>query len=348
MVDANAVTAEERLFSLVLALIATPSGLTKDEILSTVQGYRAEWAASSDHATLERKFERDKNGLRELGVPVETVEDVVDPQNNQILRYRIPRAAYDLPSDVTFSPKEIAMLNLAAMAWQEGSLSAESRRALLKLASLGVAAEEPLIGYAPRIRARDRAFEPLSAAVMDRAVVRFSYLKPGASEAEQRLAQPLALVQHRGRWHVYAMDLDREATRTFLMSRIVGKVERAPVKGQDYGSGHHAQALAELDELWLSNHATLKVEPGSDAALRLGRQAATVQGDVIDLHYTDTAVLADELAGFGPEVEVLGPPRLRDAVQQRLRIVAEMHSGVARAASEAAARETGAEAATDG
>lgn len=348
MADANAVTAEERLFSLVLALIATPFGLTKDEILSTVQGYRAEWAASSDHTSLERKFERDKNGLRELGIPVETVEDVVDPQNNQILRYRIPRAAYDLPSDVSFSPKEIALLNLAAMAWQEGSLGSESRRALLKLASLGVAAEDPLIGYAPRIRVRDRAFEPLSAAVMDRAVVRFSYLKPGALEAQQRLVQPLALVQHHGRWHVYAMDLDREATRTFLMSRIVGGIERTTVKGRDYGSGHHAQALAELDQLWLSNRAELRIEPGSDAALRLGRQAAQVRGDVIDLHYTDTAVLADELAGFGPEVEVLHPTRLREAVQQRLRAVAEVHTGAAPAASDPVAPPTRLQAATDG
>ena len=38
--SAARVPVEERLFSLVLALVATETGLTKSEILSTVQGYR--------------------------------------------------------------------------------------------------------------------------------------------------------------------------------------------------------------------------------------------------------------------------------------------------------------------
>ena len=63
---------------------------------------------------------------------------------------------------MTFTPQEIALLNLAALAWREGSLSGESRRALMKLRSLGIDSDEPLLGYAPRLRARDAAFDPLS------------------------------------------------------------------------------------------------------------------------------------------------------------------------------------------
>ena len=40
------VPVEERLFSLVLALLATDAGLTKNEILSTVQGYRQRYSTS--------------------------------------------------------------------------------------------------------------------------------------------------------------------------------------------------------------------------------------------------------------------------------------------------------------
>ncbi len=36
------------------------------------------------------------------------------------------------PSDIAFSPEETTLLNLAAMVWREGSLSGESRRALLE------------------------------------------------------------------------------------------------------------------------------------------------------------------------------------------------------------------------
>ena len=95
------VPVEERLFSLVLALLATDNGLTKNEILSTVQGYRQRYSTSGDNASLERQFERDKDDIRELGVPLETIEDPADVGNNQALRYRIPRGAYELPADST-------------------------------------------------------------------------------------------------------------------------------------------------------------------------------------------------------------------------------------------------------
>ena len=177
------VPVEERLFSLVLALLATEAGLTKNEILSTVQGYRQRYKTGGDNANLERQFERDKDDIRELGVPLETVDSPGDAGNNQTLRYRIPRGAYELPDDLSFSSDETTLLNLAAMVWREGSLSGESRRALLKLRSLGVAADEPVLGYAPRVRLRDAAFEPLSAALERHLIVRFPYLKPGEDAA---------------------------------------------------------------------------------------------------------------------------------------------------------------------
>ena len=106
---------EERLFSLVLALLATEAGLTKAEILSTVQGYRQRYSTSGDNSNLERQFERDKDDIRELGVPLETIESPGQSGNNQNLRYRIPRGDYELPADISFSPEETTLLNLAAM-----------------------------------------------------------------------------------------------------------------------------------------------------------------------------------------------------------------------------------------
>jgi len=76
------VPVEERLFSLVLALLATQTGLTKNEILSTVQGYRQQYSSGGGNASLERQFERDKDNIRELGVPLETIEQPGEPGNN--------------------------------------------------------------------------------------------------------------------------------------------------------------------------------------------------------------------------------------------------------------------------
>jgi proteasome accessory factor B len=44
------------------------------------------------------------------------------------------------------------------------------------------------------------------------------------------------------------------------------------------------------------------------------------------LHYADANIVADELAGYGPEVVVVSPPAIRAAVKERLLRVAADHS----------------------
>jgi proteasome accessory factor B len=340
------VPVEERLFSLVLALLASESGLTKNEILSTVQGYRQRYRSGGDNANLERQFERDKDDIRDLGVPLETIDSPGDAGNNQTMRYRIPRGAYELPQDISFSSDETTLLNLAAMVWREGSLSGESRRALLKLRSLGVVADEPVIGYAPRLRLRDAAFEPLSAALEKRLIVRFAYLKPGEDAASEREVIPLALVQYQGRWHLSAEEVaasgtthrpeERGARKTYLLRRIVGHIvtgTAAPLRPGD----HAAEALSDLDSVWRHGVAEVQVVSESDAATRLTNRRGTERlADIpavgpgpaetrLLLHFVDGNILADELAGFGPEVLVLGPHELREAVLARLERTARDH-----------------------
>ena len=322
------VAVEERLFSLVLALVATEIGLTKNEILQAVQGYRQKYRAGEDNSSLERQFERDKDDIRELGVPLETIESPTDPGNNQALRYRIPKGDYDLPADISFTPEETTLLNLAAMVWREGSLSGESRRALLKLRSLGTETAEPLLGYAPRIRTRDVAFGPLTDALAKAVLVRFDYLKPGEQIARSRTVAPVALVQHQGRWYLHAIDQDAQAARTFLLSRIVGTVALTRKAVTDDISASAADdALAELDQLWQSNVALVSTRPGTDAESRLGKRRGSERREdgELSLHYTDLALLADDLAGFGPEVFVKEPPELVAAVRARLLAVVHDH-----------------------
>jgi proteasome accessory factor B len=331
---------EERLFSLVLALIATEAGLTKAEILETVQGYRQRYQRGGDNTSLERQFERDKDDIRELGIPLETIEPQDEPGSNHNLRYRIPKGLYDLPADVSFTSDELMLLKLAAAVWREGSLSSDSQRALTKLNSLGVDSTDPVLGYAPHLRAREAAFEPLSKAMDRSQVVSFPYLKPGESAPHRRTVEPLAVVLHEGRWHLHATDQQSGQRRTFLLSRIVGPV--TPVPGKTFTpppGGQAHQALDDLDRLWASNTARVDVTPGSEAELLLRKRTAGAgsqaeeasdivhDGHVFTLHFTDIDILADELAGFGPEVVVVDPPQLRDAVLMRLRTVMAAHAG---------------------
>lgn len=328
------VPVEERLFSLVLALLATETGLTKNEILSTVQGYRQRFTLGGDTANLERLFERDKDDLRELGVPLETVESPGQRGDNHALRYRIPRGIYELPHDVVFTPEETALLGLAAMVWREGSLSDESRRAMLKLRSLDVAAAEPVLGYLPNARVRDIAFEPLRRALEKKSVVRFSYLKPGDTEATERTVAPLALVQHQGRWHLFAQEQQSGRTKTFLLRRIVSGIAIMTARRpQEWLEDQATRALQELEEVWQRQVAEVEVVSGSDAHVRLQKRRGTTVSTtgVLSLHYTDLNVFADELAGFGPEVLVLTPPELRTAVRRRLQESVARHGGASTA-----------------
>ncbi len=321
---------EERLFSLVLALLATETGLTKGEILSTVQGYRQRYDPSGTNANLDRQFERDKDDIRELGVPLETIGDPSEAGNNQNLRYRIPRGAYELPDDISFSAEETTLLNLAAVVWREGSLSDESRRAMLKLRSLGLPADEPVLSFAAHTRVRDEAFEPLKAALDKNAMVTFPYLKPGETVARTRTVKPLALIQHQGRWHLYAHQDD--VPKTFLLRRISGKVTQTGKTFPAPKADQAAIALEELEEVWNSNHAVVRVAAGSDAAIRLLKRRGTesvndADGDLLTLHYADPNILADELSGYGPQVLVVSPPELMAAVRDRLRMTTQLHEG---------------------
>jgi proteasome accessory factor B len=323
---ASRIPVEERLFSLVLALLATEAGLTKSEILSTVQGYRQRYSASGDNANLERQFERDKDDIRELGVPLETLDSPGQVGNNQNLRYRIPRGDYELPADISFSPEETTLLNLAAMVWREGSISGESRRAILKLRSLGVVTDEPVIGYAPRLRVRDVAFEPLTAALDKHVIVRFGYLKPGEQDARIRTVAPIALIQREGRWMLHAHDQDANSTRNFLLRRIVTPITTTNTKYPAFPESATDAAKAELDEIWQNRTAIVTVLPGSDAATRLSKRPGTAaSSDALTLHYSDIDLLADELAGYGPEVLVESPDELRIAVRTRLTRTAVDH-----------------------
>lgn len=319
---------EERLFSLVLALLATDHGLTKNQILSTVQGYRQRHNPHGDNANLERQFERDKDDIRELGVPLDTIESPGQAGNNQNLRYRIPRGEYELPSDISFTAEESALLSLAGMVWREGSMSGESRRAIIKLKSLGAETVEPVMAYAPRVRVRDASFEPLSAAIEKQQTVRFDYVKPGETRALARTVAPLALVQFQGRWHCTAIEQESGERRTFLLRRIVGKVTTLGKAHTTPVSDEAALALRELQDVWDSHVAEIVVEPASDAETRLSKRRDAMMADDgrLALHYVDLNIFADELSSYGPEVFVTSPPELVSAVRDRLLLVAQQHA----------------------
>ncbi|MBT2485881.1 MULTISPECIES: YafY family protein [unclassified Microbacterium] len=321
------IPAEERLTNLVVALMATEIGLTKQQILDNVSGYRQRADAGARSDALEKMFERDKEELRSLGVPIETLGDVADPNDLREARYRIPQAEYDLPSDIEFTAAEMAVLRLAGSVWSAESASGDAQSGVRKIRALGIDGDEPIIGFAPRITARDAAFSPLQEAIEKSRVVVFDYLKPGESVPRRRSIRPLALVDYEARWHVFGVDVDVNEDRTFLLSRIVGDV-KITTKTFDPSLRDAAgeRALAGLEQVAAENSALLEITPGTEAALRLGRRA-TPAAQGITVPFVDLHIFADELASYGPEVRVVEPALLREAVIARLQTVVDAHQG---------------------
>jgi len=330
MVAKPQVKKEDRLFSLILALTASRDGLTKSDILRSVRGYSERFTFESD-PTLDKLFERDKKELRSMGVVIDTFEFAGEEGQTHNVRYAISRDRYDLPAHISFTPTEVALLNLASQAWREASLSADSRHALNKIRSLGIAADDSLIGIAPRIRTVDSAFPVLADALENELILNFLYLKPGEQQARSRRASPLALVNWRDRWYALAYDMDAQAERTFLLSRIVDTPSRIAQKTWPRADEDYAGRLVEeLNSLALRHDAEFLVNPASSARAQLLSWGADELPDgSFALSYADLELLADELLPLMGDISVVSPAELVTSLEFRLRLLALKHVDIA-------------------
>ncbi|PRI11974.1 helix-turn-helix transcriptional regulator [Leucobacter massiliensis] len=325
------VPGEQRIFSLVLALVVSPEGLTKRELLSSVHGYAERYRQDGPSGALDRQFERDKEQLRALGIQIETRDSPLEPGNNQLTRYRIPKESLEFPPELRFDERELTLLRLAALAWREGSLSAESRRAAMRLEALGAGLDVRQLGVAPQLGSAEPASAPLRRAIEERRVVRFDYALPGRLAPLARRAAPLRLHRADGRWHLLALDLDRDAERVFLLARIAGAVEVTGERFDEALLGRADGMVEELLRVRERQRATVRVRVGSAAEARLRPRATTVSeaGDgAVDMGIgvLDQHLFAEELIGYGADAVVVEPEQLRGLVAGGLRRIARQHA----------------------
>ncbi len=314
----------ERLFNLVICLLAARQYVSKERIRATVVGYGD---CATDEA-FDRMFERDKDELRELGVPLEIGANSAYFEDE--VGYRIRPEAYALP-ELSLEPDEASVLGLAARLWQQASLSSAASAALLKLRAAGVrVGEVELPAIEPRIPAGEGAFEPLWRAVHERRPVSFGYRAARATEASQRVVEPWGVVSTRGRWYLAGHDRGRGAVRVFRLDRIVdGRVKV-------FGQAGEVCPPADADprELVRESVSSLPSADGlarllvrADAGHPLRGQAVSVKAaedrpgwDIVELARGPR--LGAWLPGFGADVLVLDPPDLRAEVVRRLRLAA--------------------------
>lgn len=294
----------ERLVNLTVALLETRRPMTFDEIRRRTRYYQQD-----DHESARRMFERDKDDLRRLGIPVEARSlDAFDAETG----YTIDRRSYELP-DVDLSSEEVAALSLALrLTGDEGA-----RLGLTKLAArapdpvgLGVAVQADVaVGEGP--------FDDLAEPLVTCQAVRFAYRRRDGS-ASERVVDPYALVQRRGAWYLVGRDHTRDAVRAFRLDRLASRLRpvgepSAFQRPADFDPSPHVDGPAEDEvdvELAVSPDVRWEVE------LRGGERTGEEHGGwpVYRLRSAGPARTATWLLGLGDEAVVLGPETVRAEV----------------------------------
>ncbi|MEL5960491.1 WYL domain-containing protein [Streptomyces sp. CLV115] len=315
-----AIAKAERLMNLALCLLGTRRPLSKRELRGSIEAYLE---AGSDDA-FNRMFERDKDDLRELGLIIETVENL-DGDTGYLAR----RDSNRLPP-ITLDAEEAAALGLAAKVWQQARLAGAASGALQKLRAAGMPEAEDAYevhsALEPRIPVHEAAFEPLMLACRDRRPVTFDYRKGNAATSEQRQVEPWTLECWRGHWYLAGWDRDRGAERVFRLSRITGRVRSRA--GAFTAEVPDVVTVRETVESWAGETATrtalIRLRTGAGYPLRSRAVSVRELGngwDELEIPYGHG--LDAWLVEFGPDVVVQEPADLRADVVDRLRAVAK-------------------------
>lgn len=322
--------------NLVIALLSTRTFITAERIRETVSGY----ADSASDEAFSRMFERDKNELRDLGIPLETGRvSQFDPTEG----YRINRAAYALPA-VDLTADEAAAVAVAVQLWESPELVTATQGALLKLKAAGIDIEAVDAAFAitstaalPSMRGSEEVLGILLSAIDSGQAVRFPHRPTRSDPYTTRTVEPWGVVTNKGRWYLVGHDRDRDATRTFRLSRIGAEVKAigppGAVKRPDRIDLRETVDRAVGDRL-ASGEATVWVADGRATALRRratvigprtlgGRVGAEIR---LDIGMSDR--LAREIASYGPDAVALEPEALRADVVDRLRAQTGQPDGV--------------------
>ena len=304
----------ERLLNLISALLETSRPLTAEELRERVPGY------PEAKASFRRAFERDKEDLREMGVPLvyEPIQGLDPPTDG----YRIDRSRYYL-RDPGFEPDELAALHLAVSAVRLDGV--ESEAGLWKLGGVVEAeGEEPAIDGALASLPADPNLPDLYRACAERRIVSFRYLD------EERTVDPRRVGYQRGKWYLSAWDHDRADDRNFRLDRISGAVTLGSAGGFEPRPTGTSGLPGEPWQLGDGDEITARLLVDADyvaiAARQLGTstpvETAPDGSAVFSVAVTNWPAFRSFVLTFLEHAEIVGPPELRAQMVEWLTEVA--------------------------
>jgi predicted DNA-binding transcriptional regulator YafY len=293
----------ERVLNLLIYLLESPAPVTSNDVRNTVHGY----ADQSDEA-FHRMFERDKQVLRRLGVPLKLE----------------PLDVWEIDEGYTVDPEEYAIPDPGLNQEERLALSVAARLVRLDGTEAGVGAIIKLGGME-----RGDGLEPLGAdlgqgaealgelfgAISDRRKVRFSY------RGHVRPVDPYGIAHRRGHWYLVGNTADGQ--RMYRVDRIEGLEV-----GEDAGSFTKPKGFDI--RTWVSSQPwETGADPEIEAEVRFDAEVAWWAARSLGLEEPQRELTAKVavsnreafvgwVLSFGASAEVLGPPEMRQAVADRV------------------------------
>lgn len=337
-----------RQLSLVSFLLTQSRPVTPRHVHETVEGY----AGMTDTA-FARRFYADRAELEQAGIKIEAGGGGDEPEV-----YYLPGENYHLPP-LEFTSEELGALSVA-LTLLEGRF-AYARPLRLALVSLTHGHPDPAEAELERVTvalAPDEEADSLGAvlAQLDDAVARgktvcFDYPSGPALELRSRTLDPYGLSRVGGHWYVGGYDHDREAGRTFRLSRFGGPVRFATKRPRDFSpppgidpadfKARPPWQLGETvglatvrvdDELawWVARTypGVRSASPGSghESAHGAPTDEDSPSSTVFTTPYADGEALVTWVLSLGRRAEILGPPELREHIRARLAQLETAHA----------------------
>ena len=294
----------ERVINLLIYLLESPKPVTADDIRQTVLGY----GDQTDEA-FHRMFERDKDVLRRLGVPLEMhaldvwevdFGYVVDPE-----KYAVP--------DPGLTEEERFALSVAARMVRLGG-GYPGIEGLLKLG--GAERGGGLEPLGADLGAETETLGELFRAITERRRIRFEY------RGNERRLEPYGMAHRRGHW--YLLGGTKTGERLYRVDRLdnlsVGEEPEQFSRPKDFdvrdvmntqpwegGADEPLTASVSFDESvawWAGRTLGVEVEDGSDLD--------------VDVPVSNVDAFVGWILSFGANAEVLGPPEVRQEIRDRV------------------------------
>lgn len=289
----------ERLINLVAALLDANVPLGRDDLRFRVPGY------PDGEEAFRRAFERDKEALRSMGIPV-SVEPLNQAAPETGMGYRIPREQYYL-RDPGLAADELAALHLAAATVRlEGTAGDEA------MWKLGGALDQPAPAGAIAALPGSEHLAAVFEAITARCPLTFVY------RDATRTVDPWRIAFRNGHWYMNGFDHERGEERSFRLDRFGGTPEAGPPGSFERAPGRSGPRPPwEMgDEEEVTAEVLVDAPQAGQVIAEVGEDAVRERRDdgnvVVAVRVTNRDAFRTLVLGYLDHAEVLGPDELRD------------------------------------